>query len=421
MADNVNVTAGAGTTIATDQCGTDHYQKIKLADGLADSTTMVGAGGGVEATALRVTVATDSTGVLSVDDNGGILTVDGTVTANLSATDNAVLDVLETNTDSLAVVGGGVEATALRVTLANDSTGVITVDGTVTANLSATDNAVLDSIQAAVEVIDNIVSGTEAQVDVVAALPAGTNLLGKVGIDQVTANANEVVVKSGTVTTVTSITNAVAVTNAGITSIETNTDSLAVVGGGAEATALRVTLANDSTGVVTIDGTVTASNTAGDIASDSADSGNPVKVGAKAVNMDSTVPGTAVAEADRANNICDLYGRLLVDEMHPNFWSVAANYTEAQTALEVKATPGANLSLYITDIVISNGATAGNIRLLEDTAAAVDKTGKMYFAINGGAALHFKTPIKLTANKNLGITSVTCTTHSVTVSGYIAP
>lgn len=33
-------------------------------------------GGGTEATALRVTVASDSTGVLSVDDNGAALTVD---------------------------------------------------------------------------------------------------------------------------------------------------------------------------------------------------------------------------------------------------------------------------------------------------------------------------------------------------------
>jgi len=39
-------------------------------------------------------------------------------------------------------------------------------------------------------------------------LGAGTALVGKVGIDQATANANEVVVKSGTVTSVTSITNA---------------------------------------------------------------------------------------------------------------------------------------------------------------------------------------------------------------------
>jgi len=39
-------------------------------------------------------------------------------------------------------------------------------------------------------------------------LNAGTALAGKVGIDQATANANEVVVKSGTITAVTGITNA---------------------------------------------------------------------------------------------------------------------------------------------------------------------------------------------------------------------
>lgn len=43
-------------------------------------------GTGTEATAQRVTIATDSTGVLSVDDNGGALTVDGTVAATQSGT-----------------------------------------------------------------------------------------------------------------------------------------------------------------------------------------------------------------------------------------------------------------------------------------------------------------------------------------------
>jgi len=70
-------------------------------------TALAVVGGGVEATALRVTIASDSTGVLSIDDNAGSLTVD-----------NA----------QLSVVGGGAEATALRVTLANDSTGVVSVD-----------------------------------------------------------------------------------------------------------------------------------------------------------------------------------------------------------------------------------------------------------------------------------------------------
>lgn len=48
------------------------------------------------------------------------------------------------------------------------------MDGTVTAA-----GALLEAIKTAVETLDNIVSGSEAQVDVVAALPAGTNAIGK--------------------------------------------------------------------------------------------------------------------------------------------------------------------------------------------------------------------------------------------------
>lgn len=48
-------------------------------------------GGGVEAGALLVTIASDSTGVLSVDDNGGSLTVDGAVTATLDAETTKVI------------------------------------------------------------------------------------------------------------------------------------------------------------------------------------------------------------------------------------------------------------------------------------------------------------------------------------------
>ncbi|MBX2825823.1 MAG: hypothetical protein KTR33_13915 [Gammaproteobacteria bacterium] len=151
--------------------------------------------------------ATDNAVLDSIDSAvNGTLTVSGTVTANLSATDNAVLDTIETNTDFGTVTGGGTETGALRVTLANNSTGVVsvddgggslTVDGTVTANLSATDNTVLDNIetntgaiQTAVELIDNAISGTEMQVDVVAALPAGTNNIGDVDVASIAAGAN---------------------------------------------------------------------------------------------------------------------------------------------------------------------------------------------------------------------------------------
>lgn len=103
-----------------------------------DNAALSVTGGGVEATALRVTIATDSTGVLSVDDNGGSLTID-----------NA----------ALSVTGGGVEATALRVTIATDSTGVLSVDDN-GGNLSIDDGG--NSITVDNTVISVVGSGTEA-------------------------------------------------------------------------------------------------------------------------------------------------------------------------------------------------------------------------------------------------------------------
>jgi hypothetical protein len=336
------------------------------------------------------------------------------------------------------------------------------------------------AIKTAVEIIDNAISGSEMQVDVVAALPAGDNNIGNVDIVTLPASTNTIEVVGdaaenavaagnpvliggrydatprtlgdtdvgaialdadgavhitdggNTITVDGTITaNLSATDNAVLDQIELNTDPLLVVGGGAEATAIRVTLANDSTGVLsvddnggtlTVDGTVTASNTAGDIAHDSADSGNPVKVGGKAYNLDGTAPGTAVTEADRAQFITDVYGRQFVETVHPNLWDASDNQSTAQTNTALKAAPGAGLSLYITDIIVSNGATAGNIKFVEDTAGTpVDKVEVMYFAVNGGAVIPLRTPIKITANKDFGYTSVSVTTHSITVSGFIAP
>lgn len=66
---------------------------IGLVDGTVGSTTKVASGNGVAANALRVTLASDSTGTVvvtdggttvSVDDGGGSITVDGTVTVNIA-------------------------------------------------------------------------------------------------------------------------------------------------------------------------------------------------------------------------------------------------------------------------------------------------------------------------------------------------
>lgn len=127
-----------------------------------DNATISVVGSGTEATAQRVTIATDSTGVLSVDDNGGSLTVDGTVAVTNGA---------------LAVVGSGTEATALRVTVATDSTGVLsvddnggslTVDGTVavtgvaTSANQSTQITAEQAIQTSVELIDDAIKADDA-------------------------------------------------------------------------------------------------------------------------------------------------------------------------------------------------------------------------------------------------------------------
>jgi hypothetical protein len=146
--DTIPVTDNGGTLSVDDGAGS---LTIDGSVGLLAGTNNIGdvdvltvpaplnlTGGGVEASALRVTLASDSTGVLSVDDNGaslsvddngGSLTVDGTVTANLAAGTNNIGDVdVLTVPAPLNVTGGGTEATALRVTLANDSSGLVSVD-----------------------------------------------------------------------------------------------------------------------------------------------------------------------------------------------------------------------------------------------------------------------------------------------------
>lgn len=162
--------------------------------------------------------------------------------------------------------------------------------------------------------------------------------------------------------------------------------------------------------------------TGGGVADDGTTPGNPIMVGGRAVETDGTDPTSVSAEDDVAIFRTDRNRRLLVNVGHPNAWSVNENHSSAQTNNTLKAAPGANLSLYITDIIISNGAVAGNVKLVEDESGTpVDIFGPYYFAINGGMSHKFTTPKRLTANKSLGFTSVTSTTHTISVNGYTAP
>lgn len=109
-------------------------------------------GTGTESGALRVTIATDSTGVLSVDDNGGSLTIDGSV--------------------SVSSVGG-------TVTI-QDGGNSITVDGSVTVSATALDIRDLDYSKDNVEIMDSegdaLKVNDDGSINVVIAGTSGTRI-----------------------------------------------------------------------------------------------------------------------------------------------------------------------------------------------------------------------------------------------------
>jgi len=107
VADTIDITAGAGTTIATDDCAGTHYQVVKLADGTADQTAVIAADVGAKANALRVAPANDITDGTYIGDikfgeglpaNSGVdigdvdvtSIVPGTAAANLGKAEDAV-------------------------------------------------------------------------------------------------------------------------------------------------------------------------------------------------------------------------------------------------------------------------------------------------------------------------------------------
>jgi hypothetical protein len=194
LADNVELDAGSGgATIATDDIAGAQYQRVKLIHG-ADG---VNAGDVSAANGLPVQAATGV--AFPVTDNSGSLTVD-----------NA----------ALAVVGGGAEATALRVTLANDSTGVVSVDDnggslTVDGSVSVTGSVDTELPAAASITGDNIAAPTAPSVYTFGMVYDGANWDRAPGTSAdgtlVNLGANNDVTVTGSV----SVTGSVAVTNAG--------------------------------------------------------------------------------------------------------------------------------------------------------------------------------------------------------------
>lgn len=234
----------------------------------------------------------------------------------------------------------------------------------------------------------------------------------QVSLANTAANATAVKVDGSAVTQPVSGT--VSITANSSVNISQMNGVTVTMGNGASGTGVqRVTIANDSTGVLATVSTLTGSG----IAHDAADSGNPHKIGLKAYSPDGTTPGTAVAELDRTDAKGDLDGRQYVNLEHPRWWSYHSDGSSALTDASVQSAPGAGFQLVITEIIFSTGAaTACNI-FFEEGATKI--LGPWYLEAVAGRGVVWRGRKHVTANTALTVTTSAAIAQSVDVQGYI--
>lgn len=274
----------------------------------------------------------------------------------------------------------------------------------------------VDGIETLLTAIDGHVDGIEGYVDGIETAIAGTNTK----LDAVNA---ELLVLDGHID---GLETAVASTNTKLDTLHADVDGvetlLTAIDGHVDqiegyVDGLETSNSAIQTAVQLLDDVVVADDSAVTLGTNKG-----ATIAGVAVETDGTDPTSVSAEGDQALVRTDRNRRLLTNDMHPNAFVLFEDHTSAQTNNQLKAAPGAGLSLYITDVIFSNGATAGSIKLVEDEGGTpVQISQTLYMAINGGAVMNFKTPKRLTTNKSLGFTSATVTTHSVEIHGYIAP
>lgn len=195
------------------------------------------------------------------------------------------------------------------------------------------------------------------------------------------------------------------------------------MGNGASGTGVqRVTIANDSTGVIATVSTVTtvAALTGGGVAHDGADSGNPLKIGAKAETSPKGI--TLVADGDRSDLYCDADGILMVKTGTAYGDLISERVTNTDGSSTAFSTFGAVASTrnFVTQITVHNAhaTTNGYVDIRDGTAGSVLWT--IPLPATGGATIHFNPPLRQpTANTALAFdVSAAITTIYISVNGF---
>lgn len=113
-----------------------------------------------------------------------------------------------------------------------------------------------------------------------------------------------------------------------------------------------------------------------------------------------------------------------VSQMDTMSSSTISVTTAGTSALVASMTSG---TMYITDLIIANGAASGSVYFGVGTSAVAPTTSailiqSVYLGVNTPFGFPgMGTPIKVTSGNNFLVTAVSCTTLSITALYYITP
>ncbi len=407
MADNVTLNSGSGgASCASDDIGGVQYQRVKIgvgADGSASDAIPVS--NGLDTTAAGVLAA----GLVGQLDD----TATGTVTENQFApvrisSRRALLvegvasgTAVPVSSASLPLPSGASTAAKQPAlgTAGSASTDVITIQGiaSMTKLLVTPDSVALPANQSvnvaqlagtATDTNSGTKSAGTLRVVLATDQPALTNKL-LVTPDSVALPANQ----SVNISQINGVTPLMGAGNTGTGSH-------------------RVTIASDQAAVAT--------TPAGNVAHDAADSGNPVKVGAKAETSPKGI--TLVADGDRSDLYCDADGILMVKTGTAFGDLISERVSNTDGASTAFSTFGAVASTrnYITQITVHNAhaTTNGYVDIRDGTGGSVLYT--IPAPATGGAVLHFNPPLRQpTANTALAYdVSAAISTVYISVNGF---
>ena len=429
IAGQAGVQGGAGASSATTQrvaIATDanaiSAASLPLPTGAATSALQTQPG--VDIGDVTVNNAAGGAAV-NIQDGGNVITVDGTV----GVTGVSTLSEQQTQTTALQLIDDTVYTDDTSTHATGTSKGNL-----IMAAAAPTDAAVNANDIGAVA----MTTDRKLHVSVQDALPAGSANIGDV--DVLTVPSPLSTAGGGTEATAHRVT--IANDSTGVLSVDDNGASLSVdwngtqpvTGSGTATGALRVELPTNGTGVVTaaqataasLNATVTqgpagtAWEVIGDVAHDVAAPANPVLIGAQMETMADSAPGTRSGTDGDATKFATADGALFVIPTGAQIFTLHA--TGVQTGVQIHAAPSSGLSCYITAISFSIGAaTASSIKVLNNGGS--DFWGPHYLEAVNGRGLHvtFPTPLKGTAATRIDVTTTGAATQTVDIQGFIAP